>query len=271
MKSAITSGPIYNEDVEILKDKSDIYKENNNYEFFEYDHSHDQINSFNQDFKLILNDYFSYLDEIINNHLIILQPYHKKCPNKCILNKSISNNHHDEQNYILKNYSFSNFEDSIISEVECIIKKIDIKINLDIKYNYIKFINRIITLVYSSPLMKKSIEKFIEKSKEKNKEKFFDNQLSIAIKIMNFKKICYSLLLDLFTVNYFIPDFNGLNILIWNRDEWLYSKQVECRSTMNSIYSEVDLNNSNFISNSFISYGNNPHWLRETIFQNNNY
>jgi hypothetical protein len=279
MKSSITSGPIYNEELVILKDKSESYKEDNNYEFFEYDHSHDQINSFNQDFKIILNDYFSYLDEIIDQNLILLQPYHKRCKKYCLLNKQqqIRNDLLGEEkftNLFLKNYSFSNFEHVIISEIEYIIKKIDNTINLDIKFRYIKYINKIITLVYGSPFMKKSIEKFIEKSKEKNKEtksKFLDNQLSIAIKIMNFKKICYSLLLDLFTINYFIPDFKGFNILIWNKDDWLFSKKMELQSNPNSIYNDLDFNNSNFISNSLISYGNYPNWLRGEIFENNNY
>ena len=291
LKSTIEKGPLINEEKlfedkffkkfnnnsEIIKEKYEEDEDNDN--DYIINNNKDQINPIEIEFNFILNKYFSYLDNIINENLNILKPL---CKNNCLLlyenNNYYNNNKKDlifYENICIKNSFYQLFNDSIQKNIDYLIYNIDNNSSISIKQNYYKIINRIIGLVYNSPNMKKLIKKYIEKSKlshiESNKysKLNIDGFLIIAFKIADITKLCNSLILNLFLDNYFLQDSIGNNILIWSRDYWLYNKYFFNKST-NDIYNKFDNNISNLILNSLNSYFknsfNHPNWLRKSIY-----
>jgi len=256
------------------------------------------INPLSIDSKRILNKYFFFIEDFIKE---IYKPEITckkiQCRNKKIIefNEIII----PLSNLCINNGFFQIFDQKIHQEIENIkvlCNNIDnillnfqkgFKIN---KYdiNHIEFnqvIYRIIGLVYNSPFMNNLIQEFIEKSKEKNlnyskkiSKLGIDHYMIIALKIIDISKICNSLICDLFTENFYMSDFQGFNILIWGRVNWLIDKKTNEWILLNyigklnetikykSIFYSDFTKNSNLIISCLKSYNNSPLWIKNELF-----
>lgn len=262
-KAAISSGPIFSsyDDNMDIDDDNNNKKEYNNFKGLDTD----QINPINVYFKDTLDDYFSYLDDYINENILTLQL------TDCFHNTNNNTTLVLYNNICEKHGFYSLFGDNIVNDVESVLYNIDsTNYNIIDKTYYIKMTTRIISLVYDSLFMRKKIDDYVNtkcKSIEiqSSMKLATDNVLIIAFKIADIKKLCYSLLLDCFLETFFISLYNGLNLHIWVRDKWLYNQS---KINNNGIFNKFDKKISNLIYDCLSSYNKNGYWIRNTIYNN---
>lgn len=259
------------------------------------------INPLSIDSKRILNKYFFFIEDFIKK---IYKPEickRNNCKKKKIQYNEIisSSSSLSFSNLCINNGFFQIFDQKIHQEIENIkvlcnnIDNILLKFQKNIKsikyeINHKEFnqvIYKIIGLVYNSPFMYNLIIEFIDKSKEKDinyskkiSKLGIDHSMIIALKIIDISKICNSLICDLFTENFFMSDFQGFNILIWGKVNWLIDKKTNEWILLNylgklnesihykSIFYSDFTKNSNLIISCLKSYNNSPLWIKNELF-----
>lgn len=242
------------------------------------------------EFKPILNNYFSYLKDIISEKSNNLKQYFKP---QNIKYNPINNKLNINQVLIMNNVFYTKYEQNVYKEIDNIIDDTEYNerifnntyINNDISYSsfnireyYKPIILKMICIIYNSNYMKTEIFKHLNhkyvNSDLNNTRSEIEVELVAAIKILDYKKICKSLLLDLFLKKYIIKDLQGYNIMIWcednrlilrkNHENTLYIKNKKHKPIFSNIESYRNISKS--IKNCLIDYNNNPMLLRSKIF-----
>jgi hypothetical protein len=97
--------------------------------------------------------------------------------------------------------------------------------------------------------------------------------LIAAIKARDYKKICHSILLDLFLEDYVIQDSQGYSVLIWGKDnlliKWRNHEKIlltKQHKGYNKMFMENYGTTSTFVKLSLNEYSRYPILLRSNIF-----
>lgn len=257
-----------------------------------YSQMDDQLNPVNCDFKPILNHYFSYLDEDLSVIIDNLTPHFKKCPFKCFENKETipKDINHSYLKLCENNRFYQKNEHNVNKEIDLIFgiieenerlyyknKNVEYECNVN-KEEYYKPILSIIGLVYNSNVMHREFNKLYNKI---NTDKIVDTicdidyEMFLTMKILDYKKMCRSLLLHLFLNDYMLKDNNGYNIFIWCKDHKLYEKSIHEKQLHenNEIgYKNIFFDNSYKTTSKSIKQALNeyhiyPLWLKSQIFK----
>jgi hypothetical protein len=291
------------------------------------------------DNKAYWSNYYNFIEDEVNEieHLFSIYGKNKKLSRSCSFPSSYHHHHHhktyNKKDPSIKKKKIIIINEEIVNEIRSEVKKITNffyitqqisndennptitekdRRNMSKLCDYYCFIiTNIIILVYESPKMKRYLEK--ERKNMKNIGKY-KHKLSLVNKSINnhqknrlsVKKICASLLLDLFLQDFYLHDDMGYNIAIWNKDKWLYSiktdeilsqiiiekkkrRQIKRNSRkfnkqgMNGIDNRTNDTNSlkfnrkqitawtNDIKSHIKSYNASCFWLREKIYKNSSH